>query len=372
MSPARQATYWALAMALLLVAVYLLSTIIVPFVAGLAIAYFLDPIVDRLETHKLGRALATTIVLLLFFLFLVGSLFLLAPVLLDQIFGFVESFPGYVLKARDVLLPWVSKIGAQFGINIEADAKAAMANISKNAMSFAAGLVQRVWSGGMAFFHLLSLLVISPIVAFYILRDWDRLTAKIDGWLPRQHEPEIRKILVDVDAVLAGFVRGQGTVCLILGTFYALGLSLAGLDFGLFIGLFAGLVSFIPFVGVIVGLILSMMTALTQFWPDYTSIGIVASVFVIGQMLEGYVLTPRLLGNKVGLHPVWVIFALLAGGALFGFVGVLIAIPVAAVIGVLARYFITHYLGSQLYLGPAGLQPTSGENSSDKMEIESD
>ncbi len=358
MTPARQATYWTVALVLLVAALYLLSTIMLPFVAGLAIAYFLDPIVDKLEERKLGRVLSTCLVLLVFFLFLIGSILLLAPVLHDQIFGFVERFPGYLSKGREVVLPWINQLGLHFGVNIAADAKAVAADFSKNAMGLAASLLEQVWSSGMAFFHLLSLLIISPIVSFYILRDWDHLTAKIDGWLPRQHEPQIRDLLIDIDGVLAGFVRGQGTVCLILGAFYGISLTIAGLEFGLIIGLFSGLVSFVPFVGVIVGLILSMLTAFTQFWPDYASIGIIAGIFLVGQVLEGNVLTPRLLGDKVGLHPVWVMFALLAGGAMFGFVGVLIAIPVAAVIGVLVRFFIARYLTSRLYLGPDGQSKT--------------
>ena len=351
MSPARQSAYWIIALAALLLCLYLLSAILLPFVVGLAVAYFLDPVVDKLEERKIGRALATVMVLLVFFVAMIGAMLLLVPVLHDQIFGFAERLPSYIEKGREVLVPWIVGLAEKAGIDIGGDARTALSDLSKRALGVAAELLKQAWSSGLAFLNLISLIVISPIVAFYLLRDWDHLTAKVDGWLPREHEPQIRRLLIEIDAVLSGFVRGQGTVCLILGTFYAIALSVAGLEFGLIIGTFAGLVSFVPFVGVIVGLVLSMLTAVTQFWPDFTSIGIIAGIFLVGQVLEGNVLTPRLLGDKVGLHPVWVMFALLAGGALFGFVGVLLAIPVAAVIGVLARFLIGQYMGSRLFLG---------------------
>jgi len=199
-------------------------------------------------------------------------------------------------------------------------------------------------------------IVVVPVVAFYMLLDWDRMVAKVDGWLPRDHAPQIRAIARQIDKVLSGFVRGQVSVCLILGSFYAIALMLAGLNFGLIAGAIAGGLTFIPYVGAVIGGVLSIGLALYQFWGDWMSIGIVAGIFVAGQFLEGNVITPRLVGSSVGLHPLWLIFALSAFGTLFGFVGMLVAVPVAAVIGVLARFALDRYLEGRLYRGLEALQ----------------
>ena len=361
MTPARQAAYWTIVLVVLIAVLTLLSDVLLPFVAGLAIAYFLDPIVDKLEAKWFGRTPATLLVLLLFFLAVTAVALMLVPVLYDQFVGFAERFPGYLSRGREFVLPWLVKMGEQLGPDIAGDAKSAMAGFSKTAMEFFADVLKRLWSGGLAILNLVSMLVISPIVAFYMLRDWDRITAKVDSWLPRHLEPQISELVVEIDQVLAGFVRGQGTVCLILGAFYGVSLTIAGLEFGLIIGIVSGLISFVPFVGAIFGLVLSMLTAFTQFWPELTPIAIVAVIFVVGQVLEGNFLTPRLLGEKVGLHPVWVIFSLLAFGTMFGFLGVLLAIPVAAVIGVLVRFALSQYVASPLYLGPEGVDKAAGD-----------
>jgi predicted PurR-regulated permease PerM len=219
------------------------------------------------------------------------------------------------------------------------------------ATGWLATLLQSVWSGGMALVNLVSLLVVTPIVAFYLLVDWDRLVARVDSWIPRDHVEEIRAIARDIDTALAGFIRGQGTVCLLLGLFYAIGLSLAGLKFGLAIGMGAGLLSFIPYVGAIIGGVLAIGVGLVQFWPDYTSILLIIGIFAAGQFLEGNILSPKLVGGSIGLHPVWLMFALFAFGYLFGFVGLLLAVPLAAAMGVLVRYGLSRYLGSRLYQG---------------------
>ena len=220
-------------------------------------------------------------------------------------------------------------------------------------LSWATDIVAGVLSGGAAVANTLSLIIITPVVTFYLLRDWDNIAATVDGWLPRAQAPTIRELASEVDRTLAGFLRGQGTVCLLLGVFYAIGLTVAGLDFGLVIGLIAGLLSFIPYVGSIVGLLLSVGLAFLQF-DDWLRVAVVAGIFFVGQALEGNVLTPRLVGGRVGLHPVWVIFAILAGGTLFGFVGVLLAVPVAAVIGVGTRFALTRYLDSPYYDADGG------------------
>ncbi len=355
MSPARQWLYWSIALGVVLLGIALLSDILFPFIVGLAIAYILDPVVDKLEERRIGRGFATLIVLTLFFAILTVCVVMLLPVLFEQIIGFAQSLPNLLAKGWDMIISQISETADDFDlvVDVESDAQAIIDAITEKAGGVIAGLLESVWSSGLAFFNILSLVLISPLIAFYLLRDWDHMVAKVESWLPRHLELEIKKVLAEIHSVLSGFVRGQGMVCLLLGTFYAIGLTLVGLDFGLVIGLIAGLVSFIPFVGVIVGLTLSMLTAFTQFWPDFVQIAIVGSIFVAGQVLEGNFLTPKLLGNRVGLHPVWVIFGLFAGGTLFGFVGVLMSIPITAVIGVLVRYSIQRYVSSGLFLGEA-------------------
>jgi predicted PurR-regulated permease PerM len=362
MSARGQAACWLFALAVLVALVWLLSSILLPFVAGIAVAYFLDPPTDKLEDRGLSRGLSTSIIVVCFFILMVLAGLLLVPVLHAQFSGFADRLPGYVTGLRESALPFVIDLAAKLGIDIGASAGDAMKEIAADAVGFGFRLLRQAWSGGLALFNLLSLLIITPVVAFYLLRDFDHLVAALDAWLPRQYAATVRALLADIDDVMAGFIRGQGTVCLILASFYAVSLTLAGLEFGLIIGLFSGLVSFVPFVGALLGLVLSMLTALTQFLPDgdYGHIAIVAGVFVVGQVMEGYVLTPRLLGDRIGLHPVWVMFALLAGGALFGFVGILIAVPAAAAIGVMVRFALRHYLASPLYLG-RGEPPGDGD-----------
>jgi predicted PurR-regulated permease PerM len=226
-----------------------------------------------------------------------------------------------------------------------------LGGLSSQGASWMTTLVASLWSGGRVVLNVLALLIVTPVVAFYLLYDWDRLVARVDSWLPRDHVEEVRKIARDIDRAIAAFIRGQGLVCLILAAVYSVGLVIVGLNFGFLIGLGAGLLGFIPFVGATVGFAVSLGIAIAQFWPDWIWIAATAAVFGLGQFLENYVLQPRLIGQNVGLHPVWVMFALFAFGYLFGFVGVMIAIPAAAAVGVLVRYALARYLASPIYRG---------------------
>jgi len=217
--------------------------------------------------------------------------------------------------------------------------------------------LQSLWSGGQAIISIFALLVVTPVVAFYLLIDWDRMVTKIDGWVPVRHRDTVRRLAREIDDAIAGFVRGQSAVCLILGTFYAVALSLIGLNFGALIGMLSGLLTFIPYVGSLTGLVLSVGVALVQFWPDWTMILATLAIFVFGQFVEGNVLSPKLVGDAVGLHPVWLMFALVAFGSLFGFVGLLLSVPLAAAAGVLARFAIERYLASPLYHGGRTVLP---------------
>lgn len=349
MTARQQLQYWLVGLVVACVVIYLLRGVLAPFVAGIGVAYLLDPLADRLERWRFPRWLAALVVLILFFLTCVLVVLLILPLLNSQVLGLIEHLSRYLVESRDVLTQNLLQLAERFNVQGGEQLKQAIGGFAKDAVAIAGKLLGEIWQGGLALVSLLSLLVITPVVAFYLLRDFDRIVAAVDGWLPRQHAPTVRRLAHEIDERLAGFLRGQGTICLALGTFYAIGLSLAGLDFGLVIGLISGILSFIPFVGSAIGLVLSMVTAFTQFWPDWVHIAIVLAIFVVGQFLEGNVLAPRLLGDRVGLHPVWVMFALLAGGALAGFVGVLLAVPVAAATGVLVRFFVDKYLDSELY-----------------------
>lgn len=348
MSGRTQAIFWVLLVAFFFLALWLLAEILLPFVAGLAIAYLFDPLVDRLRERRVPRGLAAFVVLVLFFLVVILVLLLLVPLLQAEIGDLVRRVPQLVALIQhiaDHLMTLAEKYATPEDMQ---RARAAVGARVGDIFGWFVQLLQTVLTSSVALFNVLSLVFITPVVAFFLLRDWDRMVAEIDTWLPRQHAPVIRAQVAKVDETLSGFLRGQGTVCLLLGAFYALALALAGLDFGLAIGVFIGLISFIPYVGSMTGAVLSIGLAAVQF-GDWSHILVVAGIFVVGQAVEGNFLTPKLVGDRVNLHPVWVIFALLAFGALFGFVGVLLAVPVAAVLGVLVRFALARYLASPLY-----------------------
>jgi predicted PurR-regulated permease PerM len=359
MSVGRQALIWAAVAIAFGLMLHFLSGIMLPFVAGMAIAYFLDPVADRLEAIGFGRMAATTIISIVGLLLFILGLLLLLPVLQDQFVNFANRIPGYIEQLQALIDRVMDGRLAQFISTLDTDLESAVGDIAKTAVSWVGGVFERAISGGLAFVGFLSLVFVTPVVAFYLLLDWDRMMAQVDSWLPRDHADTIRGLASEMNDMLSGFVRGQVTVCLVLGTFYATALSLVGLEFGLVVGVIAGLVSFIPYLGAATGLVLSIGLALIQFWPDPVMIGAVAAVFWVGQAIEGNILTPWLVGSRVKLHPVWVIFALFAFGTFFGFVGVLLALPLAAMIGVLARFGVSEYLKSDLYRGGSG--PHAGQ-----------
>jgi predicted PurR-regulated permease PerM len=330
---------------------WLLRSILLPFVVGMAIGYFLDPIVARLERLGMPRAAAAGALIAGSFALGALALVLVVPVVVDQATALAERLPDLLAWARDAVLPLVTSVGARFGMGTVPALGEPSAELVQRATSLVTGLAARLLSGGLAIVNVVALLAITPLVAFYLLRDWPKVMAEIDSWLPRQYAETIREQARRIDAVLAGFARGSAVVCLVLGSFYAIALTVAGLDFGLVIGLVAGAVSFVPYLGATFGLGSSVGVALYQFWPDWIRVAIVAAIFFTGQILQDYVLVPRLVGDQVGLHPLWVMFGVLAGGVLFGFAGVLLALPVCAVIGVLVRFAIGRYRESAVYLG---------------------
>jgi predicted PurR-regulated permease PerM len=356
----RQALFWLATLAVFVLVLFVLRPILLPFVAGMALAYALDPIADRLQRLGMSRLVATSVILVVFALVFILFLTALVPVLAHQVAQFADNLPAYSEKLSEIMRSWMQVGWVRNLLGLDGDAKSG-AIASGDLVSSAAGwlgqILQSLLSGGLALVNLVALLTVTPVVAFYLLNDWDRMTGKIDAWLPRDHVDAIRTVAAQIDDALAGFVRGQGLVCITLGIFYATGLSIVGLNFGLLIGLGAGLISFIPYVGSIVGFVLSLGVALVQFWPNWPWIVAVAVVFLAGQFLEGNVLQPKLVGGHVGLHPVWLIFALFAFGYLFGFVGMLLAVPLAATVGVLARFGLKQYLESRFYTGTGGDVP---------------
>ena len=334
------------------VALQLFAAVLLPFVAAAGTAYFLDPPTSRLTRAGMGRGAAS--LLMIVALVALGLLFalLLYPLILAQIGILISRLPAYVGSIRsfatDVIAHLQERLGPEF---VDEKLRDLVAGQAGTMLAVLVTAISRVIGGSFALFNVLTLLLVTPVVAFYLMRDWPSLVARIDGWLPRRYAGVLRVQAREVDRILSAWLRGQALCCIILALFYATALSLAGLDLGLIVGLSAGLLSFIPYVGTITGAVTSLGLACAQF-PTWSGVLIVLGVFIAGQILEGYIIYPRFLGDRVELHAVWVIFALFAGGAAFGFVGVLMAVPVAAVIGVLCRFWLGRYLESPLYLEP--------------------
>ncbi len=347
----RQIRFWIIVAVVLALFLYIFSEILLPFVAGMVLAYFLDPVADRLERLGLSRIMATVLILVAFLVTMVIAVIIVAPVLATQLSDFAAKMPDYLSRLQSLITSfdpeWIER---RFGIDA-ADLRDGLNSLLSSTVGFFTGIFASIWSSGVALISLASLFIVTPVVAFYMLLDWDKMVARVDSWVPRDYVHIVRQLATDINASTAGFVRGQGTLCLVLGIMYAVGLTLTGLNFGILIGLFSGLISFIPYVGSLVGLVLAVGVAFVQFWPDWTMVAAVAGVFFVGQFIEGNILQPRLVGKSVGLHPVWLMFALFAFGALFGFVGLLIAVPASAAIAVLVRFAIARYLVSPLYVG---------------------
>ena len=347
----RQIGFWVVTLLVFLIFLYVFRTILLPFIAGMATAYALDPVADRLERFGLSRLAASLVILVVFVILLVLTFVVIVPILANQLAGLIERVPDYVQQLQHVSTSFLNtRIGQVFRIDQE-QLRSSMGQLMSQGASWMTTLMQQIWSGGAALIDIVSLLVVTPVVAFYLLIDWDRMIARIDSWLPRAHVETIRMIAGDIDRAVAGFVRGQGLLCLILGTFYGVALAVLGLNFGLLIGFGAGMLSFIPYVGSTIGFVVSVGVALVQFWPDWIWVVVTIGIFVTGQFLEGNILQPRLVGRSVGLHPVWLMFGLFAFGVMFGFIGLLIAVPATAAIAVLMRSGLSWYLASPIYRG---------------------
>lgn len=347
MPVATQLKYWGIAATVLFVVLWVLGDVILPFLIGAAVAYFLDPLADKLEAIGLSRALSVAVISVFGLLTFIAMVLVVVPTLSNQATALVETAPELSRQLQQFVTTHFPDIA-----NAESALRQSLTAIGDTIKERGGQLLESLLGSVSSLLSILVLFVVVPVVAVYLLYDWDRMVARLDDLLPREHAPVIRHLAGEIDRTMSGFIRGMGTVCLILGTYYAVALMLAGLQFGLVVGFAAGLLTFIPYVGALVGGILAIGLALFQFWGDWFQIGLVAVIFVLGQTIEGNILTPRLVGGSIGLHPVWLIFALSVFGTLFGFVGMLVAVPVAAAIGVLARFAIGQYKESQLYRGP--------------------
>jgi predicted PurR-regulated permease PerM len=347
-----QAKYWGIALALFFVALWFLGSVMLPFLVGGALAYFLDPVADRLQRAGLSRVAATALITLVALLSVALLVLAVIPSLIQQTTALINAAPEIAHRLQLFLVEKFPEL-----TDSTSTIRTTLAEIGAAVQAKGAALAQGVLTSALSLLSAVVFIVVVPVVAFYMLMDWDHMVARIDHMLPRDHAPTIRRLAGEINDALSAFVRGQLTVCFLLGSFYSVALMFAGLQFGLVVGAIAGAITFIPYVGSLVGGALAIGLALFQFWGDWLSIGLVAAIFAVGQFLEGNILTPKLVGKSVGLHPVWLMFALSVFGSLFGFVGMLVAVPVAAAIGVLTRFGIAQYQASLLYNGIAGRIP---------------
>lgn len=351
-----QAKYWGVALALFFVVLWFLGSVMLPFLVGGALAYFLDPVADRMQRWGLSRVAATSVITLAGVLIVVLLVLAVIPTLIQQTSALINAAPEIAQRLQAFLIEKFPDL-----TDNTSGIRQTLAQIGASVQSQGAALAESVISSALSLLSAVVFIVVVPVVAFYLLMDWDHMVERIDHMLPRDHAPVIHLLARDINAALSAFVRGQMTVCLLLGTFYSVALMLAGLQFGLLVGAIAGAITFIPYVGSLVGGALAIGLALFQFWGDWVSIGIIAGIFAAGQFIEGNILTPKLVGKSVGLHPVWLMFALSVFGSLFGFTGMLVAVPVAAALGVLTRFGLAQYQASLLYQGRAAKPPKQEE-----------
>ena len=348
----RNVLFWLAVAAVFLVALSVLSPVLLPFVAGLVIAYFLNPVVDRLSGAGLPRVVSTVLLLLVTTAAVGLAVFMLLPPAIEQGRLLLEAMPSEAERLRGLLESSARDYLGDRYPQAQESVNRAIAGMTDALPALAGTIAQSLWSQGMAAFNFLSLMLVTPLVAFYALLDWPKLLVKVDSWLPRSNAGQIRMLAREIDQRVSAFIRGQGVVCLVLAAFYAACLSALGLRYGLLVGLLTGLFSFIPFAGWAMGLLTATGLAIVQHWPQITPILMVAGVFLAGQALDASLLSPQIVGSKIGLHPVWLIFSLLVFSYLFGFLGLLVAVPVAAAIGVLVRFALETYMRSSMYRGP--------------------
>lgn len=358
-----QVLVWAGFTVVVIFALWLFRPILLPFVVGIALAYILNPLVNIVQRLRIGRGWSTAVVLLAVVSAIVGVFFVVTPLIASQIYGLAQNLPGYIATLNDLVQQALPALIEWLGPERTAQLEASIVQFVSNGSELIYSLTAQVAQSGLTVLNTLAFIILTPVVAFYLLLDWEGMVKGIDDLLPREHRREIRTVLDQIDRSMAGVFRGQGSVILVLTVYYATALTLTGLNFGLVIGLMTGLFSFIPFFGFLTGFVLSMGIALVQFAPagDWWFVVIVLFVYLIGQFLEGNVLYPRLVGQSININPVWLMFALFAFGLLFGFVGLILAVPLAAITATLTRYAVKRYKESALYQGERPPKPAPGE-----------
>ncbi len=352
-----QIAFWIGAFALFMLLLWWFSGVLLPFVAAIVIGYLLDPVVTALQKLGIGRAAATLLILALVLVVIVVIFILIVPVLAHQLSGFVQSLPDILSKLQSLIAAAGEKLAKDYGgvflekLGLESanDIRASVNDLVGQAARWSGTFLNSLVARGVALVSLVSLIVVTPVVAFYVLLDWYEMIATLDELVPPRHRATVHELAAEIDRAIAGFLRGQSLVCLFLGAWYGLGLTLVGVNFGFLIGISAGFLSFIPYVGSLTALVVGTTVAVVQGWPNWHLPAMTLAVVVAGQFLEGNVLGPKLVGGSVGVHPVWLIFALLAFGSLFGFVGLIVAVPLAAAGGVVLRFAIKRYKASALY-----------------------
>lgn len=340
--------FWGLAFLALMGLFFVFKGVLLPFILGTAVAYLLNPVVNWLGNHGLPRGLATLSILLGFLLIAAGTLIVLSPLIYQQLVELSEDIPSYVDQLWAVLQPYSLRLQEMLGQESGQSVEDILRQHSGAALNVANGALSYLASGSQSVLSALSVVVFMPLVAYFMMKEWVHITNWVSDIVPRGSKKDIMSLLKEIDQKLSAFVRGQISVAVILGVVYAIALSVIGLKYGFLIGLSAGLLSIIPMVGSIVGLLAGVIVAWFQS-GELSFVALVAGVFVVGQILEGNVLTPKIVGKSVGLHPLWIFFALLAGGSLFGIIGMLIAVPVAAVVSVLLSFGIKQYKAGPYY-----------------------
>lgn len=360
----RHVWFWLAAFVLLILGISLIKEILLPFVVGIVLAYFLNPVADRLSDFGISRPLSAALIVGFVAALIGTALYLLAPLLFAQAQQLAAALPDELTRLSELFESWArERLGDRYP-DVQKGLEQSSKSVAENVSGIIGWLAASLWNRSLAIFNFITLLLVTPVVMFYVLVDWHPMVKKLDSWLPRDQADTIRNLARDINDAVAAFIRGQGTVCLILGTFYALALTLLGLNYGLLVGVMTGVLTFIPFVGWATGLITATTLAVIQHWPDVLPIALVAGVFGIGQALDAAFLSPKIVGSKVGLHPVWLIFSLFVFSYLFGLVGTLVAVPLAAAIGVVVRFVIKAYLDSSFYQGSQHPEGSKGQRKS--------
>lgn len=353
MANGRNLIFWIVIFIVACALVWLLRQVLLPFVAGVALAYMLAPVADRLQRLGISRTIAALAIVAIVLLAILATALLVIPLLVQQGLALLANIPRYVARVRELIvnaeLPFLrTGVGSWIG---GGDSSKTASDLLGYASTWLTTFAYSILAGGRALVSVVSVLIIMPVVTFYLICDWHTMIEALDGLIPLRHRETLRALAREIDVAISGFLRGQLGVCVVLGLYYALALTLIGLNFGFLIGSLSGLVTFVPYVGSLSGLLVATSVAIAQFWPDWKWIVAVIGIFLVGQFVEGNIISPKLVGKRVGLHPVWIIFAMFTFGYLFGFVGLLVAVPLAASIAVLSRFGVRQYLASPMYKG---------------------